>query len=108
MLSVAAGARRSTEISVSSPSCPMSFAPQQRSPPVAVTAQVKLGPAATSRAAVNTSVAGGANVSTYVPSPSSPLPLCPQQRTPPAIVTTQVCPEATEIDATFGIASLAG
>jgi hypothetical protein len=68
---------------VPSPSSPETLPPQQRTPPVVVTAQVCSGPAAMSCAPDSTSLAGGQPWFSVVPSPSWPEPFSPQQRTPP-------------------------
>ena len=77
-------------------------APQQRTPPAVISAQVCAPPAAialTPVEHVGGSAARGRSV--VVPSPSWPDSLAPQQRTPPPVISAQVCarPAAIAFDA---------
>src|SRR5436190_16979233 len=79
---------------------PAGSVPQQRWPPVLISAHVNRLPFASARTPVNRSAVGTVGRFIVVPSPSWPEVLPPQQRTPPVTITAQVWTMPTPTRAT--------
>src|SRR5688500_4322933 len=105
----ATGEATNRVITVPSPSCPDSFAPQQRSPAGTIAHEcagsyatpVSLNPPdASAVAPLTIIVITGEDRSILVPSPSCPASPAPQHATAPVVPVTQVCsdPEAIVVD----------
>ena len=107
-MSVAAGLRRSTARTVSSPIWPWSLEPQQRTPPAVVSAQVWALPAAIALTPEIVGWAAGAVRAAVDPLPRRPLSPEPQQRTLPSVPTTQACDAPTATATAFETTSAAG